>query len=80
MIGAVRGGKEHTVTDKIPVYEPDLSGNELAYVTDCVRSRWISYLGEYVGRFEEGFARFCGQNMVWPKPTELWPYTSLSLP
>jgi perosamine synthetase len=44
----------------IPVYEPDLSGNELRYVTDCVQTSWISSIGEYVGRFEQGFARFCG--------------------
>jgi perosamine synthetase len=44
----------------IPVYEPDLSGNELRYVTDCVRTSWISSIGEYVRRFEQGFARFCG--------------------
>jgi perosamine synthetase len=44
----------------IPVYEPDLSGNELRYVTDCVQTSWISSIGEYVGRFEQEFARFCG--------------------
>ncbi len=44
----------------LPVYEPDLGGNELAYVSDCIRSGWVSSLGEYVQRFEEGFARFCG--------------------
>jgi perosamine synthetase len=43
----------------IPVYEPDLSGNELRYVTDCVQTSWISSIGEYVGRFEQEFARFC---------------------
>ena len=43
----------------IPVYKPDLSGNELKYVTDCIESEWISSLGEYVGRFERDFASLC---------------------
>jgi perosamine synthetase len=44
----------------IPVAEPLLSGNELAYVTDCVKSGWVSSLGAYIPRFEEMFAQFCG--------------------
>jgi perosamine synthetase len=44
----------------IPVAEPDLTGNELEYVTRCVRSGWVSSAGEYVTRFESDFAAFCG--------------------
>lgn len=44
----------------IPVAEPSLTGNELAYVTDCVTSSWISSIGAYIPRFENEFARFCG--------------------
>lgn len=44
----------------IPVSKPDLSGNESAYVTDCVASSWISSAGAYLTRFEEEFAAFCG--------------------
>lgn len=44
----------------IPVYQPDLSGNELKYVTECVESTWISSLGKYIGAFEEAFADYCG--------------------
>ncbi len=44
----------------IPVAEPVLTGNELAYVTDCVTSSWVSSIGKYIPRFEEEFARFCG--------------------
>jgi perosamine synthetase len=44
----------------IPVAEPLLTGNELAYVTDCVTSSWVSSIGKYIPRFEEEFARFCG--------------------
>lgn len=46
--------------ERIPVCEPLLEGNELAYVLDAVRSGWISSSGEYLRRFEEGFAAYCG--------------------
>ena len=42
----------------IPVFAPWLSENVRRYVLDCVDSGWISSLGQYVGRFEEEFARF----------------------
>ena len=44
----------------IPVAAPDLSGNEKAYVLDCLDSTWISSSGKYLDRFEAGFAEFCG--------------------
>ncbi|MFQ5833190.1 MAG: DegT/DnrJ/EryC1/StrS family aminotransferase [Candidatus Thorarchaeota archaeon] len=44
----------------IPVSEPDLCGNEKKYVDDCLDSGWISSHGEYVGRFEQEFARKIG--------------------
>jgi len=43
-----------------PVSMPLLAGRELEYVTDAIRSGWISSLGTYVTRFEDEFARFCG--------------------
>jgi perosamine synthetase len=45
---------------RIPLAVPDLSGNELEYVTDAIRSSWISSTGPYVERFEEEFAALCG--------------------
>lgn len=44
----------------IPVAEPDLRGNELKYVTNCVVTEWVSSLGKYVGAFEERMAALCG--------------------
>ena len=44
----------------IPVAEPLLGGKELEYVTDCVKSGWVSSLGEYVRTFENRFADYCG--------------------
>ena len=43
----------------IPVAEPDLRGNELEYVTECVTTEWVSSLGKYVGLFEERVAQEC---------------------
>lgn len=44
----------------IRVCEPLLAGNEMRYVADCVESNWISSHGDYVDRFERGFAQYCG--------------------
>ncbi len=44
----------------IPVCVPLLGNRELEYVTDCVKTNWISSKGRYVNEFEEGFARYCG--------------------
>jgi perosamine synthetase len=44
----------------IPVCETLLDGNELAYLTECIRSNWISSQGPFVARFEESFARSVG--------------------
>jgi perosamine synthetase len=43
---------------KIPVYQPDLSGNEKQYVLDCLESGWVSSRGEYVARFEAALAAY----------------------
>ena len=44
----------------LPVYEPLLSGNELSYVSECIKSGWVSSLGKYILDFERLFAGFCG--------------------
>ncbi|MDQ6781234.1 MAG: DegT/DnrJ/EryC1/StrS aminotransferase family protein, partial [Candidatus Eremiobacteraeota bacterium] len=45
---------------RIPVYQPDLSGNERRYVLECVESSWISSIGEFIGRFEGAVAQLTG--------------------
>ncbi len=45
---------------RIPVYRPDLSGNERRYVLECMDSTWISSLGEFIQRFENAVARETG--------------------
>lgn len=43
---------------QMPVAGPFLGGNELAYVTDCIQSNWISSQGSYVSRFEVLFSKY----------------------
>lgn len=47
---------------KIPIYKPNLSGNEKKYVNDCLDSSWISSRGRYIKKFEDEFARYIGIN------------------
>ena len=44
----------------IPVCVPLLGEKELEYVTDCIKTNWISSKGKYVAEFEEKFAKYCG--------------------
>jgi perosamine synthetase len=42
----------------IPVYRPDISGNEKKYVNECLDTSWISSRGHFVADFEENFANY----------------------
>ena len=48
-------------TGEVGLHEPELSGNELKYLTECVETNWVSYLGGYVDRFEQELARITGR-------------------
>jgi perosamine synthetase len=43
----------------IPIASPLLMGNELAYVTDCIKTGWVSSQGTFVGKFETMFRDYC---------------------
>jgi len=43
----------------IPVCEPRLDGNELKYITECIRSNWISSAGSFIEKFENAFKKYC---------------------
>ena len=45
----------------IPVNEPSLQERELEYVTECIRSGWISSSGRFITEFEEHWAAYCGR-------------------
>ena len=44
----------------IPVCEPYLTGNEEKYVTQCIKTNWISSAGRFILDFEREFAKECG--------------------
>lgn len=48
------------MTTKISIANPDLGGNEAAYVNEAIESTWISSTGPFVSRFEKEFAELCG--------------------
>lgn len=55
-------GSIKTLYDKdfIALHEPTFNETEVNYVTDCVKSGWVSSVGAYVTRFEEDLAKFVG--------------------
>ncbi|AVK82794.1 aminotransferase DegT [Lysinibacillus sp. B2A1] len=44
----------------VPLHEPTFDEKEVEYVTDCVKTGWVSSVGAYVSRFEEDIAKFVG--------------------
>ncbi|HEY5433906.1 MAG TPA: DegT/DnrJ/EryC1/StrS family aminotransferase [Candidatus Limnocylindrales bacterium] len=48
----------------IPIASPDLSGNESAYVNECIDSTWISSVGHFITDFETAFAAIAGSRHV----------------
>ena len=45
----------------IPVNEPHLTERDLEYVSECVRTGWISSAGRFIDEFEEKWAAYCGR-------------------
>jgi len=46
----------------IPVNEPLIAKNAKKYVTDCIKTGWISSGGKYIQTFEDNFAKFLDVN------------------
>ena len=44
-----------TKNKNIPLVKPDLSGNEINYLIDCIKSTFVSSRGKYVDMFEKKF-------------------------
>lgn len=53
---------EHKIDMHIPIAIPNLGGNEFNYLMDAFLSTWISSKGNYIQKFEKGFAEFCFKN------------------
>lgn len=45
---------------KVSLHEPSFSGNEWAYVKECIDTGWVSSVGSFVDRFERDLAAVTG--------------------
>ena len=43
-----------------PLHAPIFEGNEVAYLTECIETGWVSSVGKFVDRFEQDLATFTG--------------------
>ncbi len=50
--------KKNEKNINIPLSVPSLKGNELKYVSECIKTEWISSAGKYVERFETETAAY----------------------
>lgn len=48
------------MTKRIPLSIPNLSGNELKYVSEAIESGWVSTAGPFVSQFEKKIADYVG--------------------
>jgi perosamine synthetase len=46
--------------DFVPLHEPQFAGKEWLYVKECLDTGWVSSVGGFVDRFEEGLAEYTG--------------------
>lgn len=48
----------------IPIYQPELSGNEKVYVNECLDTSWISSRGRFISEFEKQFCSAVGSHFA----------------
>jgi len=46
--------------DPVPLHAPRFSGNEKKYLMDCIDTTYVSYVGQYVSRFEDAIRQYTG--------------------
>jgi len=44
----------------VPLHAPRFQGNEKKYLLDCIDTTYVSYVGQYVTRFEDAVCQFTG--------------------
>lgn len=65
IVDAILGKVRQVIGEKdgfVPLHEPEFTGNEAAYVADCIETGWVSSVGSYVDRIEKDLAAFTGAN------------------
>ncbi|OPY73561.1 MAG: putative pyridoxal phosphate-dependent aminotransferase EpsN [Syntrophorhabdus sp. PtaU1.Bin002] len=50
----------HEEVDFVPLCVPEIRGNEWRYMRECLDTGWVSSVGSYVDRFEEGISKYVG--------------------
>lgn len=62
LINTIKQKLESVVNEEnfTPLHAPIFEGNEIAYVTDCIESNFVSSVGEYVTRLEEMLHDYTG--------------------
>ena len=50
----------YPMENPIPLHAPRFSGNEKKYLMDCIDTTYVSYVGQYVGRFEDEIRQYTG--------------------
>jgi len=49
----------------VPLHAPRFSGNEKKYLIDCIDTTYVSYVGQYVSRFEDEIRQYtCAKHAV----------------
>lgn len=56
----VKNIHNHYHQDFVPLHEPTFGESELNYVTDCIKTGWVSSVGSYVDGFEKALAEMVG--------------------
>jgi perosamine synthetase len=56
----IDGTQKNMPQELIPLSAPDISGREWDYVKECLDTGWVSSVGAYVDRFEQGLASTTG--------------------
>lgn len=46
--------------EKVPLHEPVFIGNEKKYLLECIDTTYVSYVGEFVNRFEKQISDYTG--------------------
>jgi perosamine synthetase len=49
---------------ELSLCQPDLSGNELKYLTECIETGFVTHAGRFEGEFEQAFGRFVGKTAI----------------
>lgn len=50
----------YPVENPVPLHAPRFSGNEKKYLIDCIDTSYVSYIGQYVTRFEDEIRKSTG--------------------